>query len=343
MRIALDAMGSDAAPDPEIQGAVAASLETDAEIVLVGDESMLKQKLDAYPKRGNVSVVHASDRVLMDDAPMVAIRKKKDSSLLVGLRMVKDGDAVGFLSAGNTGAVMLGARVVLGPIRGVARSAICQVLPTKQDPVVVLDLGANVDCTADHLCQFAEMGQVYCQLTFGVEKPRVGLLNIGEEQIKGNEIAKRVHHRLTATPHVNFIGNIEPKAMFAGKADVVVCDGFVGNLLLKSAEATADLVKTLIERELRASVVSTIGAALSLGAFKRLRRKTDPNLQPGAPLLGVNGIVIIAHGSCNADGIKNALLGIEAEAVLGLNDHIREGIETLRDAEAHLQPMESAS
>jgi len=343
MRIVLDAMGSDNAPEPEIRGAVEASLESEAEFILVGNEPLLQEHLARFPKRGAISTVHASERVLMDDAPMAAVRQKKDSSMLVGLRLVKDGEAVGFLSAGNTGAVMLGARVVLGPIRGVARSAITQVLPTKENPVVVLDLGANVDCTADHLCQFAEMGYVYSQTHMGIENPRVGLLNIGEEQIKGNETAKQVHRRLSELPHIHFIGNIEPKAMMSGKADVVVCDGFVGNLLLKSCEATADLVKTLVERELRATLTSKLGALLSLGAFSRLRQKVDPNLQPGAPLLGVNGIVVIAHGSCTHEGIKNALLGIEAEAELGLNDQIRESIENLRAAESQLAPAEQAS
>jgi glycerol-3-phosphate acyltransferase PlsX len=334
MRIVLDAMGSDAAPDPEVRGAVEASLESEAEFVLVGDEALLTEKLNVFSKRGNISIVNASERVLMTDSPMQAVRQKKDSSLLVGLRLVKEGDAVGFLSAGNTGAVMLGARVVLGPIKGVARSAICQILPTKANPVVVLDLGANVDCTAEHLCQFAEMGQVYAQLIYGLDSPRVGLLNIGEENLKGNDIAKKVHQRLEAAPHINFIGNVEPKALFAGQADVVVCDGFIGNLLLKTSEAVAGLVKTLLEREMKASIFSMIGGALSLPALRRIKRHTDPNQQPGAPLLGVNGIVIIAHGSCTHDGIKNALLGIEAEAELGLNEHIQQGIANLRAFDA---------
>jgi glycerol-3-phosphate acyltransferase PlsX len=338
MRIVLDAMGSDNAPDPEVRGAVEASLESEAEFLLVGEEALLNGKLKAFPKHGNISIVKASERVLMTDSPMMAIRQKKDSSLLVGLRIVKEGNAAGFLSAGNTGAVMLGARVVLGPIKGVARSAICQVLPTKADPVVVLDLGANVDCTAEHLCQFAEMGQVYSQLIFGIDQPRVGLLNIGEEKGKGNETAKKVHERLTAAPHINFIGNIEPKALYAGQADVVVCDGFIGNLLLKTSEAVAGLVKTLLERELKASIFSMIGGALSLPALRRIKRRTDPNHQNGAPLLGVNGIVIIAHGSCTHEGIKNALLGIEAEAELGLNEHIQQGIANLRAVETAARP-----
>ena len=342
MRIVMDAMGSDAAPDPEVRGAVEASLETDSEIILVGDEALLKEKLANFSKRGKVSIVHAAQAVTMDDSPMVAVRQKKDSSLLVGLRLVKEGRADAFLSAGNTGAVMLGARVVLGPIKGVARSAICQVLPTTKDPVVVLDLGANVDCTARHLCEFAEMGQVFSRLTLGVENPRVGLINIGEEQAKGNEIAKTVHRQLTAAPHINFMGNIEPKALFAGKADVVVCDGFIGNIILKTSEGVAILMKTMVERELKATPMSMLGGLFSMGAFRRVRRATDPNFQPGAPLLGVNGIVIIAHGSSTHNGIKNAILGARKEFELGLNEHIRKGIEELRAAESAMAPVEAS-
>lgn len=343
MRIVVDAMGSDAAPEPEVRGSVEASLEIDSEIVLVGDEALLSEKLEAFPDRGKISVVHASEAVLMEDKPMVAVRKKKDSSLLVGLRLVKEGKADGFLSAGNTGAVMLGARVVLGPIKGVARSAICQVLPTKKDPVVILDLGANVDCTAHHLCQFAEMGQIFSQLTLGVENPRVGLVNIGEEKAKGNEIAKTVHRHLTAAEQINFIGNIEPKGIFEGKVDVVVCDGFIGNIILKTSEGVASLMKTLVERELMATPLSKLGALLSLGAFRRVREATDPNFQPGAPLLGVNGIVIIAHGSSTHNGIKNAILGARAEFDLGLNEHIQKGIEELNASESELAHVEAPS
>jgi glycerol-3-phosphate acyltransferase PlsX len=343
MRIVVDAMGSDNAPGPEIEGAVQAGLASDIEVILVGDEALLRAGLEKRPRRGNIRIVHASERVLMDDAPMIAVRKKKDSSLLVGLRLVKDGQADGFVSAGNTGAVMLGARVVLGPIRGVARSAICQVLPTARDPVVVLDLGANVDCTAQHLCEFAEMGQVYSKLAMGVEHPRVGLLNIGEESAKGNQIAKQVHVTLTAAPHIHFIGNIEPRALYEGRADVVVCDGFVGNIILKTSEGVAAFVKSLLEREFRRTWVSMLGGLLGLGAFKRLKKITDPNEHQGAPLLGVNGAVIILHGSCNALGVKNAILGARREVDLKLNEHIRRGIEDLRAQTAALEPVKTGT
>lgn len=343
MRIVVDAMGSDDAPNPEVEGAVAASLITDAEIVLVGDESKLLQALKTYAKQGNVSVVNATERVAMNDSPMSAVRTKKDSSLMVGLRLLKSGDGDGFISAGNTGAVMLGSRVVLGPLKGVARSAICQVLPTQRDPVLVLDLGANVDCSAQHLCQFAEMGQVYSKVTMGVDKPRVGLLNIGEEQAKGNEVAKTVHRNLTAADHVHFIGNIEPKAIFLGEADVVVCDGFVGNVILKTSEAVAQLIKTLIKRELKANFFSMIGGVFSLGAFKRLKKTTDPNEHPGAPLLGVNGTVVIIHGSCKSNAVTNAILGAERAINLKLNDYIRDGIEELRAEVSQLPKVKDAS
>lgn len=344
MRIVVDAMGSDTAPAPEVEGAVvAAGRETDLEIVLVGDETILEPALEQHPKRADIQLVHASEHVTMQDPPMAAVRKKKDSSLLVGLRMVKEGKADGFISAGNTGAVMLGSRVVLGPIHGVARSAICQILPTKGKPVVILDLGANVDCSAQHLCEFAEMGDAFSRIALEVKHPRVGLLNIGEESAKGNEVARTVHRNLTAAEHIHFIGNIEPKAIFAGDADVVVCDGFVGNVILKTSEAVADLIKTLTERELRSTWVSRIGGLLSLGAFRRVKKTTDPNEHSGAPLLGVSGTVIILHGSCEAKAVTNAIFGAQRYIEQGLNDHIRDGIAELRSKVSNLPPVESAT
>ena len=344
MRIVVDAMGSDAAPDPEVKGAVAASLSNDdIEIILVGDQRTLKAALAEHPKKGSITIAHAGDKVTMDDAPMMAIRKKKDSSLLVGLRLLKEGKADGFISAGNTGAVMLGSRVILGPMKGVSRSAICQVIPTAKDPVVVLDLGANVDCTAQHLLEFAEMGQTFSQVVLGVKQPRVGLLNIGEEQVKGNEVAKTVHRTLTASEHINFIGNIEPKAIFHGNADVVVCDGFVGNVILKTSEAVASLMKTLITRELNRTLASKLGGLLSIGAFKRLKKIVDPNEHPGAPLLGVNGTVIILHGSCQPQAVTNAIIGARRTITLNLNDHIRDRINSFRSEVTDLSPVRSAT
>ncbi|MBI5095776.1 MAG: phosphate acyltransferase PlsX [Candidatus Hydrogenedentes bacterium] len=333
MRIALDAMGSDNAPGPEVRGAVEASLRSGVEVILVGDQAVLEPALAAIPKRGKVSIVHASEVIRMTDSPVMAVRQKKDSSLLVALRLVKEGKADGVVSAGNTGAVMVAARTILGPIQGVARSAICQTLPTTKDPVLILDLGANVDCSARHLCEFAEMGVIYSRYALGVQNPRVGLLNIGEEQLKGNELAKTVHRTLSAAKQINFVGNIEPKALFKGEVDVLVCDGFVGNLVLKTSEAVAGLVTTLVRRELRSSLLSKIGGLLSLGAYRRLKKTVDPNEYTGAPLLGVNGIVIILHGASNARGVANAIRGACIEVECELNEHIREAVHAMRRTE----------
>ena len=337
MRIVVDAMGSDRAPYVEVHGAVVASMSTGAEVLLVGDEKELRPTLAAYRKPHKVTIVHAAESIGMEESPVLAVRKKKESSLLVGLRLVKDGQADGFVSAGNTGAVMFGARTVLGPIKGVARSAIGQALPTiAGNPCFVLDLGANVDCTARHLCQFAEMGMVYSHRVLGVEKPRVGLLNIGEEQAKGNEIAKAVHSNLCAFKHINFIGNVEPKMLFKGMADVVVCDGFIGNLVLKTSEAIGSMVSFKLKQELKSSLISKLGALLSMGAFRRLKKIMDPNEFIGAPLMGVNGSVIICHGASSARGIANSIVGALKAVETNVNEHIRQGIQELRESEDQL-------
>ncbi|MCP4639412.1 MAG: phosphate acyltransferase PlsX [bacterium] len=341
MRIALDAMGSDKAPAPEIAGAVqAARANPELHIIMVGDEDRLKSALLAHGNPRNVSIVHASEVIRMHDSPVLAVRKKKDASLLVALRLVKEGKADGAVSAGNTGAVMVASRTILGPIKGVARSAICQMLPTTKKAVLLLDLGANVDCTARHLCDFAEMGAVYSTRALGNPNPRVGLLNIGEEQLKGNELSRSVHRSLSAAEHVNFIGNVEPRGMFEGVADVVVCDGFVGNVVLKTSEAVGGLLGRLLVRELSSTWISKLGALLSRGAFKRLKQTIDANDYTGAPLLGVNGVVIILHGAATGKGVANSIDGARLAFESRINDHIRKGIVDLRDSDAHLVEKE---
>jgi glycerol-3-phosphate acyltransferase PlsX len=336
-RIAVDAMGSDDAPYPEVRGVLKEARSGDKDLILVGDREKLEaavEKAGGLPE--NVTIVHASEAIGMQDQPMLAVRKKKDASLLVAIRLVKNGDADAVVSAGNTGAVMLASRTIFRPIPGVARSAIAQLLPTIKSATMLLDLGANVDCTARHLCDFAEMGVVYMRQIQGIKDPSVGLLNIGEEVAKGNELAKTVHRNLTAAPHINFIGNVEPRALFDGVADVVVCDGFVGNVVLKTSEGAGRFVKDLLNRELRATWLSKLGALLSMGAFRRLRRTVDPNEYPGAPLLGVNGVTIILHGACNAKGVRRAIAGAVEELKAEINEHIRTGIAELREAEAKL-------
>lgn len=337
MRIALDAMGSDRAPYVEAHGAVLASMATGVEVVLVGDSTELEPTLAAYRKPHRVSIVHTSEVIGMSDPPVKAVREKKDSSLLVALRLLKEGKVDGMVSAGNTGAVMVGSRIVLKPIKGVSRCAICQPLPTIAQPVLLLDLGANVDCSARHLCEFAEMGMVYSQRALGVGNPRVGLLNIGEETIKGNDVLKAAYQTLKTVEHINFIGNVEPGALYKGVADVVVCDGFVGNLVLKTSEAVASLVGTTLKRELKSTWVSQLGALLSLGALRRLKKNADPNEHGGAPLLGVNGTVIIAHGGSSANGITNAIFAAARAIETGVNHHIHDGIQRLRETSPLMQ------
>jgi glycerol-3-phosphate acyltransferase PlsX len=330
MRIALDAMGSDNAPATEVAGALRACRDGDCEVLLVGDEQRLDAELGNKPGRDKVRIVHATQAITMDDSPTLALRQKKDASLLVGLRLVKNGEADAFVSAGNTGAVMMGARAVLRPIQGVSRSAIAQTLPTRQGRKLILDLGANVDCTAAQLCDFAEMGMLYAELILGIERPRVGLLNIGEELTKGTEVERAVHQKLRAAENINFVGNVEPRMFYRGEVDVTVCDGFVGNIVLKTSEAAGQYVAWLIRQELKSTWASTIGALFCLRAFKRVRRVVDPNEVSGAPLLGVNGTVIILHGSCNAKGVANAIRGAALTERSRIHEHIRRGIAELR-------------
>lgn len=332
MRIAVDAMGSDRAPYVEVHGAVVASMATGVEVVLVGDAAELKPTLAEYRKPHRVSVVHASEVVTMSDSPIKAVRQKKDSSLVVAIRLLKEGHVDGVVSAGNTGAVMVGARLSLGVIKGVSRCAICQCIPTEKNPVLLIDMGANVDCSAQHLCEFAEMGMVYMERALNVLRPRVGLLNIGEERAKGNEVLRTVQKNLECVDHIHFIGNVEPKAMFRGAADVVVCDGFAGNLVLKTTEAVASLIAKELKRHIMSSTLSKLGSVLSMGAFRRLKRSIDPNEYPGAPLLGVNGTVIICHGASSARGITNSIHGACRAVETGVNHHIREGVKKLRES-----------
>jgi len=339
MRIVLDAMGSDNAPLPEVEGAIEAARNTDIEIILVGDQERVEAELNRCAKKrpANIRITHASERIEMTDKPVEAVRKKKDSSLLVGLRLVKSGEADAFVSCGNTGAVMVGARVILMTVRGVSRAALCQTLPTLKKPCVVLDLGANVDCSARQLCEFAEMGMVYSRHVMGIKEPKVGLLNIGEEEMKGSELSRRVHRELTAAPHVKFIGNVEPKNLYKGECDVVVSDGFVGNVVLKSSEAVAMLITNILKREVRSTWAAKLGALLMRGAFERLKKQVDPNEQIGALLIGIRGLVYILHGASTATGVANAIRGADLAVRKDLNSHIRAGIEELRDTEARLE------
>lgn len=309
MRIALDAMGTDQAPRSEIEGAVAAldDLGPEVEILLVGDTEPIQRTLDEVaPEAGDrLRVVHASERIGPEEAPASAVRRKTDSSIVRGVRLQKEGNADAFVSAGSTGAVMAASLILLRPLPGVARPAIGTLLPTAGDPVLMLDAGANVDSKPQHLLQFARLGNVYAQDLMGVADPRVGLLNIGEEPEKGDELALASHH-LLAESDLNFVGNVEGRDIIGGGCDVLVCDGFVGNVLLKFYESVAEFIVGLLNRELR-----TTDAALD---FDEVFRVLDYSEYGGAPLLGVNGVSIICHGESPPKAIRNAL-GVAHQAV----------------------------
>lgn len=309
MRIALDAMGTDGAPLSEIAGAASAlkDLDADIEILLVGDRGVLESALAADPgfPRERISIIHAPDRIAPGDSPASAIRKKPNSSIAVGIRLQKEGEADAFVSAGSTGAVMAASLVLLRPLPGVDRPAIGTLLPTAERPALMLDAGANIDCRPHHLVQFARLGTIYAQDLMGVPSPRVGLLNIGEEPEKGDELAVEAHALLRESG-LNFVGNVEGRDIIRGACDVLVCDGFVGNVLLKFYESVAGLVIHLLKKELHRT-----GTDLELDEVFRV---LDYAEYGGAPLLGVNGVTIICHGQSTPKAIRNAI-GVAARAV----------------------------
>lgn len=309
MRIALDAMGGDYAPTPEVEGAALAVREYGVDITLVGDEALLKESLrrQALYDIPGLRIQHASQRVEMHEPPSQVVRRKRDSSIWVATELVKKGEADAVVSAGNTGATVVTAFFLLGVLKGVERPAIAVQLPTLTGRLVLLDVGATVDCAPHHLCQFAWMGHVYSQHVLNKAHPTIGLLSIGEEDTKGNEVTKEVFKRLKESP-LNFVGNIEGREMFTGAADVVVCDGFIGNVALKITEGVAEALKKMLLKEIAAgSYLNRIGYALLRAAFGRYKRRMDYAEFGGACLLGVNGTCIISHGRSSGRAIKNAI------------------------------------
>lgn len=306
--IALDAMGSDKAPKPEIEGALQAARHHGARVLLVGPEPRLSAELARYPgaRRLPIEIVHAGEVITMEDK-VEAIRAKRDSSIRVGLRLVRDGRADGFVTAGNTGAAMATAKVVLGALPGVDRPALAAAFPTVLNTAaVLLDVGANVDCDPVNLEQFAVMGDIYCRAIFGMKRPRVGLLSIGEEETKGNELTREAFQLLKQLP-INFIGNVEGRDLYNGQVDVIVADGFVGNVALKTSEGVARLVRAVLKETLKSTITRQVGALLSRNAFSDFKKRLDHTEYGGAPLLGVKGVCIITHGSSNTNAIKNAI------------------------------------
>jgi len=327
VRVALDAMGGDRGPEVNVEGAVSAARDLGIAVTLVGDEAVLSSQLAARDTAGlPVAVCHAPEAVEMGESPTLALRRKKRSSIRIGLELVRRGEADAFVSAGNTGAVMATALMVLGPLPGVERPAIAVVMPTLTGRVVMLDVGANVDCKARHLVQFAIMGHVYARNVLTQARPRVGLLSIGEEETKGNELTREAFKELGDESGLNFIGNVEGRDIYAGEADVVVCDGFTGNVALKISEGLADALVHMLKEELRTDLLSRAGSLLLMPAFRRFKRRVDYAEWGGAPLLGVDGVCIISHGRSSAKAIRNALRVaagcVSTQVIAG----IREGI-----------------
>jgi glycerol-3-phosphate acyltransferase PlsX len=328
--IAVDAMGGDAAPRPEIEGSILAAREYGLRILLVGQPADLQRELTKHPHPGvEIEIVPASEVISMTDSPVDAFRKKKDSSAHVAAHLVKSGKADGWFSAGNTGAVMTVARFVLGTLPSVQRPALAAALPTSKGGVsVLLDVGANVDSKVAHLVQFAVMGEIYYRVIFGVARPRVALLSIGEEAVKGNELTREAYPRLKSLP-LNFIGNVEGRDIFSGAVEVTVCDGFIGNVALKITEGVAQHIGVMLKKALKSSVAAQVGYVLSRGAYKEFRRSIDYTEYGGAPLLGVRGVTVIGHGSSNTNAIKHGLR-VTAELVKArLNEKIEQELSTL--------------
>lgn len=306
--IAVDAMGSDQAPRPEVEGSVLAAREPDVRILLAGQPAAIKAELNRYARRiSNIEVVAATEVIGMNDAPMQAYRKKKDSSVHVITRLVRTGQAGALVSAGNTGAVMAVARFGLGLLPSVDRPALAAPFPTARGGAsVLIDVGANVDSRPAHLVQFAVMGEIYYRAIFGTRRPRVGLLSIGEEETKGNELVRETFNRLKTLP-INFVGNVEGREIFAGNVDVIVCDGFIGNIALKISEGLAQHIAAWLKQALKSTLAAQLGAVLSRSAFQQFKRKIDYSEYGGVPLLGVRAPTVIAHGRSNANAIKNAI------------------------------------
>lgn len=323
MAIILDAMGSDKYPDPEIEGAIAASKLVENDIILVGDEQLIGPKLNALASNHpRIIIEHAPEVVDMWDKPVESAQKKPNNSMAVGVRLVKEGKGDAFVTAGNTGGAMFNALRVLGRIKGVQRPALTAIFPTRKDRCIVVDIGANVDCRPEFLQQFAILGSIYAQNVLGNSNPRVGILSNGEEAGKGNQLVKDAF-KLLSDSEINFIGNVEPKELFGGDVDVVITDGFTGNILVKSSEAVAKMITDVLKEELMGSFRTKLGALLAKPAFSKMKNLIDPGEIGAAPLLGIDGLVFVGHGRSDARAIVSSLLLADRAIRSGLMTEIK--------------------
>jgi len=331
IKVAVDAMGGDYAPAAVVEGSVQAASELGVPIILVGDRERVSDELGRYgPGAVNISVKHASQVVGMDESPAQAIRKKRDSSLRVCFELVKNGEASAVVSAGNSGAAMAAGILLFRKIKGVDRPAIAVTVPTMKEPAVLLDVGGNVDCRPVNLLQFAIMGDVYAKYALKKERPRIGLLSNGEEEAKGNELTRESHALIKQTP-LNYRGYVEGRDIYQGEVDVVVADGFVGNVVLKLSEGLVEAVTAMLTEEIMSSLGSRLGYLLAKGAFRKLKKKIDYAEYGGAPLLGIDGICMISHGRSSPKAIKNAIFKAYEYSKGRVNAHLMEEIEKNSD------------
>ena len=327
MKIAVDVMGSDKGPSVVIQGALDAAKKQTFDIVLVGDEKIIKRELIQHGHTdSNIQIKHASEIIAMHEPPSQAIRRKKDSSMIKAVVLVKNKEADAVVSAGNTGAYMASATIYIRTIESIERPAIATLMPTLSGFSLLLDVGANVDCSPLNLYQFAIMGNEYSKYILKKGTPKVGLLNIGEEEHKGNDLTKKTYAELKKAP-INFVGNIEGRDIFNSKVDVIVCDGFIGNVILKAIEGLGENICLKLRNELKSNFLSKIGAMLSRGAYKNFKKSLNYAEYGGAPFLGINGVCIKAHGNSSSLAIKNSILVAEKFVNNHVNEHIKERLK----------------
>lgn len=330
MRISIDAMGGDAGPSVVVDGALVAARRLQIGLLLAGDRDAIATELRRHPAaRGlDLEIADAPDRVEMAESAAHALRRKPRASIRVAVEAVRDGRADAVFSAGHTGASVMACHAAFGMLPGVDRPALATIIPTRRKPAVLLDAGATVGCRPPHLVQFAMMGSAYARVAFGLASPRVGLLSVGEEETKGNDLTREAHQRLKDAP-VNFIGNIEGRHVYAGDADVIVCDGFTGNVTLKLSEGLVETVETLLHDELVATFGGRVGYVLSRQAFRRFRRRVDYSEYGGAPLLGLNGLCIVGHGRSSAKAVANAVMMAVRAVDEKLLERLRAGVSAL--------------
>ena len=328
VRVVVDAMGGDNAPEEIVKGAVeAAASREDIQIIFTGREEVIKQELAKYEYPAErVSIVNATEVIETAEPPVNAIRKKKDSSIVVGMNLVKKKEADAFVSSGSTGAGLVGGQVIVGRIKGVERPPLAPLIPTKTGVALLVDCGANVDARPSHLVQFAKMGSIYMENVVGVKNPRVGIVNIGAEEEKGNALVKETFPLLKACKDINFIGSVEARDIPAGVCDVIVCEAFVGNVILKLYEGTGSVFLSMIKQGMMGSLRSKIGALLVKPALKKTMKSFDASEYGGAPLLGLNGLVVKSHGSSKAKEIRNSVIQCAQFTQEGITEKIREHI-----------------